>query len=455
MSAQMFSIEAEQALLGALMFDPSAVDRIDTELTAQSFYREDHGRIWMAIQRLRGEGKPHDSLSVCDALGGDLERCGGLPYVVELEACTMSAAGIRRHAEIVAERAMRRASLAAANEIAEAAVDPQRSAQEVVDLAQSKAMALGEQAAERFAPAPLADALRRAVGRLQARLDGAATPGLSTGFPDLDVRLGGGMRPGQLIVVAARPGMGKTSLAMQIGISAALSGASTLFCSQEMAEEELSDRALALHGRLSLERIISGKLRDEDWTRTTSALGQLREAPLWIDEQPSLSIMDVRNKARRVLREHGSLSLIVVDYLQLMVGNGANRNAEIEAISRGLKQLAKEMSLPVIALSQLSRECEKRPNKRPMASDLRDSGAIEQDADVILTLYRDEIYNDDSPYAGMAELGVIKCRSGRAGGFVPLVFRGECTRFDSMAHGEWPQPKPKQHGKRSRGFDEF
>lgn len=455
MSTQMFSIEAEQALLGALMYDPTAADRIDAPVTATSFCREDHRRIYAAIERLRGEGKPHDSLSVADALGEYLEPCGGLAYVVELQASVMSLAGVKRHAEIVAERATRRAAAAAANEIAEAAADPQRTAREVVDLAQSKAMALGEQSAERFNPMLLADALRRAVGRLQARLDGETTPGLSTGFPDLDARLGGGMRPGQLIVVAARPGMGKTSLAMQIGLSAALSGAGALFCSQEMAEEELSDRALALHGRLSLERIISGKLDDEDWTRTTAAMGQMREAPLWIDEQPSLSLMDVRNKARRVLREHGSLSLIVVDYLQLMVGPGSNRNAEIEAISRGLKQLAKELCLPVVALSQLSRECEKRPNKRPMASDLRDSGAIEQDADVILTLYRDEIYNPDSSFKGMAELGVIKCRSGRAGGFVPLVFRGECTRFDSMAHGEWPQPEPKPAGKQRRGFDDF
>lgn len=454
MSAPTFALEAEQALLGALMFDHRCADRIDAPIAPQSFYREDHQRIYAAIERLRGAGKPHDALSVADAIGADIERCGGLAYVVELAAAVTSTAGINRHAEIIAERALRRAAMAAADEIAEAAADPQRSAQDVVDFAQSKAMALGEQSVERFAPVPMVQALKRAVDRMQARYDGAAAPGLSTGFTDLDARLGGGMRPGNLIIVAARPGMGKTSFALQVALHTAMHGAASLVCSQEMAEEELSDRAIALQGRINLERIISGRLHDEDWSRMTAALAQMSEAPLWIDEQPALKLLDVRNKARRVLREHGSLGLVVVDYLQLMTGEGANRNAEIEAISRGLKQLAKEMALPVIALSQLSRECEKRPNKRPMASDLRDSGAIEQDADVILTLYRDEVYHAESAYQGLAELGVIKCRSGRAGGFVPLVFQGECTRFESMARGEWPQQE-QGASKRKRGFDDF
>lgn len=454
MSVPIFSVEAEQALLGALMLDPSAADRIEASLVSASFYREDHGRIWAVIQRLRGEGKPHDSLSVCDALGGDLERCGGLAYVVELEASTASSAGIKRHAEIVAERAMRRAAMAVSAEIAEAANDPQRSAREVVDLAQARVMALGQQASQKFTPVTMREALSRTVKRLQARIDGRVEPGLATGFVDLDRRMNGGLRAGQLIVLAARPAMGKTSLAVQIAAHAALHGTPALVCSQEMAEAELMDRMVALRGRIPLSAVLSGQMSDDEWSRVTAASGELLDAPLCIDEQPALNLLDVRSKVRKVARECGRLGLLVIDYLQLMVGDGANRNAEIEQISRGLKQLAKELGVPVIALSQLSRKCEERPNKRPMASDLRDSGAIEQDADVILSLYRDEVYNPDSPHKGTAELGVIKCRNGRSGGFVPLTFIGEFTRFESFA-GEWAaeQQSAGRQGRR-RAFDD-
>lgn len=453
MTAQTYTIEAEQSLLGALMTDARCADRIDANLTASSFYREDHARIFAAIQSLRADGKPHDSLSVVDALErtGEIGKCGGMAYLVELEASVVSTAGASRHAEMIAERALRRSALAASAEISQAASNPEKSAREVVDFAQSRVMALGEQSATRAAPVHAREAIKRHVQRLQARMDGTEAPGIGSGLPDVDKRLNGGFRPGHLIILAARPGMGKTALALQIAVHCAINGITALVCSQEMPESELIDRAISLHGRIPLELMMSGQFDDDMWSRVTFASMALNDASLWLDEQSSLTLMDVRNKARRVKREQGSLGLIVVDYLQLMVGEGDNRNAEIEKISRGLKHLAKEMGVPVIALSQLSRKCEERPNKRPMASDLRDSGAIEQDADLIMTLYRDEVYHAESPYHGLAELGIVKARSGKAGGFVPLAFRGEYTRFDSM-FGDWPQTESRQTNKR-RGFD--
>lgn len=455
----LLAIEAEQSVLGALMLNADAFDRIEPALTPEQFAREDHQRIYAAIVRLRSSGKPHDAMAVADELdaAGHLHACGGLSAIVDLEAGVPSAANIRRHAEIVAERAMLRALRAAGDEIAQRAIEPGMSAAEKVDFAQSRVLGLTESVRQQFEPVFMRDALQRQLSRMAERMEGAKAPGLSTGFPDLDRRTNGGLHPGQLIVLAARPAMGKTALALEIALHFALHDRPALVCSQEMPEADLMNRIIALHARVELSRVIDTRtMHDDDWDRLTAASAALVNAPLALDEQPALNMLAVRNKVRRVRREYGRLGLLVVDYLQLMVGDGSeqNRNAEIEKISGGLKQLAKEEGMPVLALSQLNREVEKRPNKRPMASDLRDSGAIEQDADAIWSLYRDEVYHQDptaSPYYGYAELGILKNRQGAAGGFVGLAYRGAQTRFESVI--EWPriEEKAPRSGKR-RGF---
>ncbi len=458
-SPLLLATEAEQSVLGALMLNPDAFDRIEPELKSEQFAREDHQRIYAAIVRLRSAGKPHDAMAVADELdaAGHLQACGGLSAVVEIEAAVPSAANVRRHAEIVAERAMLRALRATGDEIAQKAIEPGMSPAEKVDFAQSKVLGLTESVRQKFEPVFMRDALQRQLARMAERMDGTKAPGLSTGFPDLDKRSSGGLHPGQLIILAARPAIGKTALAMQVALHFALNDIPSLVCSQEMPESDLMNRLVALHARVELNRVIDTRtMHDDDWDRLVAASGALRDAPLAIDEQPSLNILAVRNKVRRVRREYGRVGLLVVDYLQLMVGDGSeqNRNGEIEKISRGLKQLAKEEGMPVLALSQLNREVEKRPNKRPMASDLRDSGAIEQDADVIWTLYRDEVYHQEpesSPFFGYAELGIQKNRQGAAGGFVGLAYRGALTRFESVI--EWPRVEEKsERSGRRRGF---
>ncbi len=450
----MYSVEAEHGVIGGLMIDGSAIDRLDSRLKAEHFYRDDHRRIFAAIQALANEGKSSDIISLADALEatGDLERCGGYAYLGGLAYETFSSANIRRHAEIIIERATLRALRAIGNDIADAALSG-GNAPEQVDAAQAAVMALTERVAVRFEPMTARDVMSRHLQRLQERREGRAAAGMSTGFDDLDRRLNGGLHPGQLVILAARPAMGKTSLSMQVALHFALQGRPTLFCSQEMPESDLADRLTALHSRVPLSRVIqTAQMTTEDYDRIGAALPSLRDAPLMLDEQPSLTLMAVRSKARRVVREYGRIELLVIDYLQLMTGEGTSRNAEIEQISRGLKQLAKEMSCPVIALSQLSRQCEQRPNRRPALSDLRDSGAIEQDADIVLSIYRDEIYNAESRYKGLAELGVLKNRQGQSGGFVGLAYQGEFTRFDSL-FGGWPQVEQKPQTKqRARGF---
>lgn len=454
----LFSDESEQSVIGALLIDPSAAERISDALKPDHFYRDDHRRIFAAIQRLSLANKPHDVMAVYAELeeSGDAAACGGLTYLVEVADNTPSSANVRRYGEIVIERAMLRTLRAVGDEIAAAAIEPGKTAAEKVDAAQAKVMALTETMSRKFEPVTVREAMGRHLVRIEDRREGRIASGLSTGFADLDKRMNGGLHAGQLIVLAARPGMGKSALSMQISLHFALHDRPSLFCSQEMPESDLMDRITSLHARVPLNRVIrSAEMTDDDYDRLQGFVPQLLNAPLMLDEQPSLTLMAVRNKVRKAARQYGKLGLLVVDYLQLMVGeeSGQSRNAEIEQISRGLKQLAKEFAMPVIALSQLSRKCEERPNRRPLASDLRDSGAIEQDADAILTLYRDEIYNPDSQYKGLAELGIIKNRQGPTGGFVGLAYQGEYTRFDSM-FGDWPQPQAQKQGKRRGGFDD-
>src|SRR5574340_33975 len=464
MSAPLASVEAEQSVIGAVLIDNGALDRIAAPLLAEHFSREDHRRIWRAIMRLIGAGRPADVVTVFEAMesSGEASICGGLAYLGEIAMATHSAANVRRYAEIVVERAALRSLAAASDEIAGLVADPSMTLGEKIQAAQGRVMAVQDAGSmRRTEPQHIRDALMRHTDVIDARQEGKVC-GLPTGFDDLDRLLNGGLRAGQLVIVAARPGMGKTSLALQLAHHAAAAGTPALFLSQEMSEADITDRILSeIHG-IPLSGLVSGQLRGEDWTRISSAIVALHELPLYLDDQPALSLLDVASKARKVQRKVGRLGLLVIDYLQLMSGTGDNRNAELERISRGLKQLAKELAVPVLALSQLSRECEKRPNKRPMTSDLRDSGAIEQDADVILALYQDVVYNPDSPDAGTAEVLVRKNRQGRIGE-ARLSWRGECAAFGNLDVEAWQTERRQRQeqqaadthrfSRRRKGFD--
>lgn len=448
---ELFSVEAERALIGALLLDPDAIDRV-SDLAEADFYLDECRRIFGAVRRVAAAGKAVDIVTVDDEMkdAGDSEAVGGISTLADLANDCISPSAARFHAEIIRDRGVQRKIMAAAGDVQDAVLQRGMTTAEKLDFAQSAFASLSDGARTKAEPEALLEVLNRHCELLDRRVDGIDA-GTSTGFHDLDKRLSGGMREGQMILIAARPGMGKTALALQIAAHVASTGTPALFCSQEMAHADLADRLLALHARIPVEKIITASLDEDDWERISASIGCIREIPLYLDEQPALTLMDVRNKARQVKRKAGALGLLVVDYLQLMTGNGANRNAEIEEISRGLKRLAKEMRMPVIALSQLNRSVESRPNKRPMLSDLRDSGAIEQDADVVMSVYRDETYNPDSPYVGCAELGMLKVRQGKAGGFVPLTYIGQHVRFESFA-GTWeraPQPKVKR-----RDFDD-
>ncbi len=448
---ELFSVEAERALIGALLLDPDAIDRV-SDLVEADFYLDECRRIFGAVRRVAAAGKAIDIVTVDDEMkaAGDSDVVGGISTLADLANDCISSSAAQFHAEIIRDRGVQRKIMAAAGDVQDAVLRRGMTTAEKLDFAHSAFASLSDGARTKAEPESILEVLNRHCELLERRSEGIDA-GTSTGFPDLDARLAGGMREGQLILIAARPGMGKTALALQVAAHVAASGVPSLFCSQEMAHADLADRLLALHARIPVEKIITASLTDEDWSRVSYSVGQIRNMPLYLDEQPALTLMDVRNKARQVKRKAGSLGLVVVDYLQLMAGDGANRNAEIEEISRGLKRLAKEMRIPVIALSQLNRSVESRPNKRPMLSDLRDSGAIEQDADVVMSVYRDEAYNPDSPHAGCAELGMLKVRQGKAGGFVPLTYIGQHVRFESFS-GQWERaPEPKT---RRRNFDD-
>ena len=425
-----FSIEAEQSLLGSLLIDGEAFDRISDRVEESDFYAGSHRCVFRLISGLAAAGRGIDVLTVWDAAerGGFIDQVGGLAYLGEMANSALSSANIVRYAEIVRERAMLRRLLATSDEINAIAMEVGSGVEEKIDLAQAKMLALSDAKTRTHEPVRAAAVLENVIQRMEG--GGMAKPVTPTGFVDIDKRLNGGMRGGDLIIVAARPGMGKSALALQLaGYVACELNRPALFCSQEMPNEQLAARAVGVLGRVDLGRFARNEMLEDDWTRLSFAAQKIHSAELYFDEQPSLRLLDVRNKARQVRRRCGSLGLVVVDYLQLMVGDGKganeNRNAEIEKISRGLKAMAKELDIPVIALSQLNRELERRPNKRPQMSDLRDSGAIEQDADTILFIYRDEVYNPDSPDAGMAEILVGKCRAGRAGGFIGMAYVGE------------------------------
>ena len=445
-----FSLEAEHSLLGALLvYGSDAMSRVECALEQAHFYRADHGLIFGAIRKMLDAGKAVDVITVSDELAthGYLEHVGGLSYLGDLASAVCSCAGIRRHAEIIVEKASIRSLLAVSSQIQELVIEPGLSTQEKIDGAQKLVMGIAQRTVVGDAgPKSVAELFDGYCEVMSSRVEGEGT-GMSTGFPDLDKRMGSGIEGGWFVVLAGRPGSGKTALALQIAHHFANDGLPSLVLSQEMQGNQLLDRIVSFVGKVPLQGLRGMTLTGEEMDRLNFALSSIQNIPLHIDEQGSLTIDDVRRKARQV-KAKGGLSLIVVDYLQLMEGKGDNRTQELSQITKGLKALAKELNCGVVALSQLNRQVEARPNKRPLMSDLRESGSIEQDADVIMALYRDEYYNENSTFKGLAELLMLKNRQGEPGGFVPLVFNGPYTRFDSM-FGKWPseeEDRPKKRG---------
>ena len=429
-------LAAERALLGAMLLTATAIADAVESTAAADFYRPAHAHTFDAIAGLYAAGEPVDTVTVAAELErtGLLEAVGGAGALVEMQAGTPVAGNAARYADIVAKNATLRRLIGAAGEVAELAYSRPADVDAALDEAESLVFAVAG-GSEASSMEPLYGLLDRGVDHLEKLYEhGQSLTGVPTGYSDLDSLLLG-LQPSSLLVLGARPGIGKTSLALGMAAAAAMgSRRPVLFFSLEMSHLELTQRLLCSEAGVSTQRVRSGQLSDDDWTRINGAVGRLAEAPLWIDDNPNTSVLEIRAKARRKHAEVGHLGLVVVDYLQLMGGrlNAESRQVEVSEMSRGLKILARELDCPVLALSQLSRAPEARADKRPMLADLRESGAIEQDADVVMFLYRDEMYNADSPDRGIAELHVAKHRTGPTG-TVKLAFLPQYTRFDNHA----------------------
>ncbi|MAY72359.1 MAG: replicative DNA helicase [Halomonas sp.] len=433
------SVEAEQSVLGGLMLDNQAWDNIADRLVADDFYRYEHRLVFNAMVALAESSRPLDVVTLSEALEGrdQLDTVGGLAYLAELARNTPSASNIRAYGDIVRERATLRKLIQAANQIADGAFSPNgRPADELVNEAERLVFQISEDRPKAGGPIGMSELLTKAVDRIDElfNMKGEMT-GLSIGFRDLD-DMTSGLQPSDLVIVAGRPSMGKTTFAMNLVEHAVVSSDKPVMVfSMEMPADSIMLRMLSSLGRIDQTRVRSGQLEDEDWPRLTSAVNLLKDKQLFIDDTAALSPNEMRSRVRRVVREHGNLAMIMIDYLQLMQvpGFGDNRTGEISEISRSLKGLAKEFGCPVIALSQLNRSLEQRPNKRPVMSDLRESGAIEQDADLIGFVYRDEVYNPDNPdNKGLAEFIIGKQRNGPIG-TVHMAFIGKYTRFEDLA----------------------
>lgn len=434
-------MEAEQSILGGLMLDNEAADRIGDVVTAEDFYSDAHRIVYRHIVQLIGDGKPADVVTVSEALASaqKLDYVGGLAYLGALAQNVPTAANVRHYADIVRERSILRQLAATAGEIAESAFNPLgRNAKMVLDEAEAKVLHIAEQGArgaQNFQA--IGQLLATVVDRIETlynRDDPSDVTGVPTGFADLDKKTAG-LQPGDLIIIAGRPSMGKSSLALNIGEYVALHTRQPVAVfSMEMGATQLALRLIGSVGKLDQHKLRTGRLQPDDWDRLSEALGRLNEAPILIDESPALNAIEVRSRARRLAKQYGKLGLVIVDYLQLMQASsqGENRATELSEISRSMKSLAKELQVPVVALSQLNRSLEQRPDKRPVMSDLRESGALEQDADVILFIYRDEVYNSESKDKGTAEIIISKQRNGPTG-TVRLTFLGEFTRFENFA----------------------
>ncbi|MFN6936661.1 MAG: replicative DNA helicase [Tsuneonella sp.] len=438
------SIEAEQSVLGGLLIDNSAWDRAADLVGDGDFYRLEHKLIFQAVGKLIVAGKPADVITVNEELSllGKAEDCGGLEYLNALAQAVPSAANLRRYAEIVRERAILRKLVSASDEIATNALNPQgKAVSTILDDAEARILRIGE---EGMRGAQSMHSMDKLLVQLMDRVNELAehgaddVTGVRTGFYDLD-RMTAGLQKGDLIVLAARPSMGKTAFAINIGENVAINeGLPVLVFSMEMGAAQLALRMVGSIGRIDQSHLRTGRLADDEWGRLTEAVDKMSQAKLFIDESPGLSPGEVRARARRVARDFGgTLGLIIIDYLQLMAGDGGgseeNRATVLGEISRGIKGLAKELQCPVIALSQLNRSVEQRPDKRPMMSDLRESGAIEQDADIIMFIYRDEYYTKDQcKEPGVAEIIIAKQRNGPVG-TVKLGFQRMHTKFENLA----------------------
>ncbi|MEM9208219.1 MAG: replicative DNA helicase [Pseudomonadota bacterium] len=430
------SVEAEQSLLGGLMLDHSAWEKIADLVSAADFYRKDHKLIFASIASLSEDGQACDVVTVSEHLDnrGELEAAGGLEYLATLANETPGAANARAYANILRERAILRSLISAGNQISGNAYATEgRVAGELLDEAERLVFEIAERGArgkEGFQS--LKQILPATVDRIDMlhQSDGDIT-GITTGYNEFD-KMTAGLQPGDLIIIAGRPSMGKTTLAINIAENAAIGAqVPTAIFSMEMPSEQLAFRMISSLGRVDQTHLRTGKFPDDDWSRINTAVQLMSDAPIFIDDTAALSPTEIRARARRLKREHG-LGLIVLDYLQLMQVHGSteNRATEISEISRSLKALAKELSVPIIALSQLNRSVEQRTDKRPVMSDLRESGAIEQDADLIIFIYREEVYNPDTPKKGVADITIAKQRNGPIGDF-PLTFVGRFTKFEN------------------------
>ena len=439
------SVEAEQSLLGGLLLDNQAFDKIADLVTADDFYRDDHRRIFRHVSKLIEHGKPADVVTIAESIEAseDKDLTGGPAYLGSLAQNTPSALNIRRYAELVHARAIQRRLITVATEIAESALTPSgKEVGQLLDEAETRILEVGERGqrgTQGF------ESIQPVLARVFVRIDQlyhlenkSDVTGLPTGFADLDEKTAG-LQQGDLVIVAGRPSMGKTAFALNMAEHVAVdNGVPVAIFSMEMGATQLAMRLLGSIARVDQHKMRTGRLNDEEWSRLSTAMGKLHDAPIFIDETAALNSLELRTRARRIHRQCGKLGLVMVDYLQLMSSpntknQNENRATEISEISRSLKALAKELSVPVVALSQLNRALESRNDRRPMMSDLRESGAIEQDADVILFIYRDEVYYPEKPESkGTAEVIIGKQRNGPIGK-IDLTFLGEHTRFENRA----------------------
>jgi replicative DNA helicase len=420
------------------MLDSDAWDRVSALITGDDFYRSEHRPIFRAMEGLVGQNKPLDIVTLAESLElqGELDTVGGLTYLTELASSTPTASNVAAYAEIVQERSTVRKLIGVAHEIAESGFNPQgRDSARLIDEAESKVFKIGDERPSRGGPEGVRPLLTKAIEKIdELYLTKGALTGISSGFQDLDA-ITSGLQPSDLVIIAGRPSMGKTALMMNIAESAVISGNKpVLVYSLEMPSHSLVMRMLSSLGRIDQTKIRNGQLSDDDWPRLTSAVTLLNDKPLFVDDTPGLTPNEMRSRTRRIVREHGPVGMIVVDYLQLMQTSGTpeNRAVEISEISRSLKSIAKEFDCPVIAGSQLNRGLEQRTDKRPIMSDLRESGAIEQDADLIMAVYRDEVYHEDTPDKGIAEIIILKQRNGPIGR-KKLAFMGQYTKFEDLA----------------------
>ncbi|HSX19798.1 MAG TPA: replicative DNA helicase [Gammaproteobacteria bacterium] len=446
------SIEAEQAVLGGLMLDNNAWEQIADRISEQDFYRSDHRVIFRTIALLAMQDKPLDLITISERLEAqnELSEVGGLGYLGQIAKNTPSAANIAAYADIVKERALLRQLIEVGSEISGSGFEPKgRMASELVDDAERKVFAIAERgnSNSNYGPQAISEVLGRTVDRIEKLFESdSPITGISSGFNDFD-KLTSGLQQSDLVIVAGRPSMGKTTFAMNIAEYVGMKCQKpVLIFSMEMPAEQLAMRMLSSLGRIEMQRIRSGQLDDGDWPRLSSAIAMMSEKKIFIDDTGALGPGDVRARARRLVREHGELGLIVIDYVQLMkvAGSSEHRAAELSEISRSLKTLARELNVPIVALSQLNRSLEQRTDRRPMMSDLRESGSLEQDSDLIVFIYRDEVYNKDTPAKGTAEIIIAKQRNGPIG-TVRLTFLGHYSRFENFANRAMSESGADEH----------